>query len=227
VPSSRRRARTTLSTPRRLRWVAYDRFEQQLLAGPHPPRPVRFATRARRPHRPAAGAIREVIPRLEAEGLLRTVPQRGLQVATVDVRLVRNAFQLRLTLEREAAMQFATAVTDERLDAIEVAHRDIVKRAQRGVTPALLAAAQAVDWGLHDTMIDALGNEIISAIYRVNSLRIRLIRLDRVTLDAEALVPAMDEHLAVIAALRTRDPLQAAAALEAHLTHARNRALGL
>jgi DNA-binding GntR family transcriptional regulator len=37
----------------------------------------------------------------------------------------------------------------------------------------------------------------------------------------------MDEHLAFIAALRTRDPQQAAAALEAHLTHARNRALGL
>jgi DNA-binding GntR family transcriptional regulator len=91
----------------------------------------------------------------------------------------------------------------------------------------VLNAAQAVDWGLHDTMIDALGNEIISANYRVNSLRIRLIRLDRVTLNAKALVPAMEEHLALIAALRTRDPQQASAAVEAHLDHARNRALGI
>ena len=49
------------------------------------------------------GAIREVIPRLEAEGLLVTVPQRGLQIANVDVKLVRNAFALRLALEKEAA----------------------------------------------------------------------------------------------------------------------------
>jgi DNA-binding GntR family transcriptional regulator len=76
-------------------------------------------------------------------------------------------------------------------------------------------------------MVDALGNEIISDIYRVNSLRIRLIRLDRVTLDADALVPAMQEHLALIAALRTRDPQRAIDAIDEHLTSARHRALGV
>ena len=55
------------------------------------------------------------------------------------------------------------------------------------MTPALLDEAQAIDWGLHDRMVDALGNEIISDLYRVNSLRIRLIRLDRVMLDEQAL----------------------------------------
>ena len=77
---------------------------------------------------------------------------------------------------------------------------------------------------------DALGNEIISGLYRVNGLRIRLIRLirlDRVILDDQALGPAMAEHLAVIAALRTRDPRQSIAAIDAHLVHARNRALGV
>jgi DNA-binding GntR family transcriptional regulator len=210
-----------------LRWLAYDRFQQQLLA--RRIRPGQFVSQRELAALTGLplGAIREVIPRLEAEGLLRTVPQRGLHIANVDVKLVRNAFQLRLALEKEAAARFALSATDAQLDAIEAAHRDIVRRAQRGVTPALLDAAQAVDWGLHDTMIDALGNEIISANYRVNSLRIRLIRLDRVTLNAKALAPAMEEHLALIAALRTRDPQQAAAAVEAHLDHARNRALGI
>jgi DNA-binding GntR family transcriptional regulator len=123
-------------------------------------------------------------------------------------------------------IQFAQSASDAQLDAIEAAHRDIVRRALRGASPAVLSAAQAVDWGLHDTMIDALGNELVSSTYRVNSLRIRLIRLERVTLDADALLPAMDEHLRLIAALRTRDPQRAVATLEAHLTHARNRALG-
>ena len=41
------------------------------------------------------GAIRELIPRLEADGLIRTVPQRGMQVAQVDVRLIRDAFGFR------------------------------------------------------------------------------------------------------------------------------------
>lgn len=224
--AGRTRARANRA-PRRLRWVAYDRFQQQLLkARIHPGQFVSQRELASLTGLPL-GAIREVIPRLEAEGLLRTVPQRGLQVATVDVRLVRNAFELRLTLEKEAAAKFAVSATDEELDRLEAAHRDIVKRAHRGITPVLIDAAQAVDWGLHDTMVDALGNEIISAIYRVNSLRIRLIRLDRVTLNAQALLPAMDEHLALIAALRTRDPWTASMSIEAHLTSARNRALGL
>jgi DNA-binding GntR family transcriptional regulator len=145
----------------------------------------------------------------------------------VDVKLVRNAFQLRVLIEREAASQFALTATDADLDALETAHRDVIARARNGITPALLETAQAIDWGLHDRMVDALGNEIISGIYRVNSLRIRLIRLDRVMLDEQVLGPAMEEHLALLAALRTRDPQHAVAAIDAHLTHARSRALGL
>jgi DNA-binding GntR family transcriptional regulator len=211
----------------RLRWQAYERFQQQLIASRI--RPGQFVSQREL----AAliglplGAIREVIPRLEAEGLLQTAPQRGLQIASVDVKLVRNAFQLRAILEREAAAQFSLTATDTELDEIEKAHRDVLEQAERGITPALLDAAQAIDWGLHDRMIDSLGNEIISGIYRVNSLRIRLIRLDRVILNAHALRPAMEEHLAVVAALRLRDPQHAIAAIDAHLTHARNRALGL
>ena len=40
------------------------------------------------------GAVREMIPRLEAGGLIKTVPQRGLQIAHVDLKLIRNAFQV-------------------------------------------------------------------------------------------------------------------------------------
>ncbi|HSV19747.1 MAG TPA: GntR family transcriptional regulator [Casimicrobiaceae bacterium] len=221
-----RRARTPPG-PRRLRWQAYERFQQQLIASRI--RPGQFVSQRELATLTGLplGAIREVIPRLEAEGLLRTVPQRGLQIANVDVKLIRNAFQLRAMIEKEAAAHFALAATDAQLGALDAAHRDIVRRAAAGVTAQLLSDAQAVDWGLHDAMVDALGNEIVSALYRVNSLRIRLIRLDRVTLDADVLLPAMEEHLALIAALRTRDPRLAIAAVDAHLTHARNRALGL
>ncbi len=213
--------------PRRLRWQAYERIQQQLLAARI--RPGQFVSQRELAALTGLplGAIREVIPRLEAERLLVTVPQRGLQIANIDVRLVRNAFQLRLALEKEATAQFALTATDAQLATLEAAHRDIVRRAARGMSPQLLAAAQAVDWGLHDTMIDALGNEIVSSIYRVNSLRIRLIRLDRVTLSTDSLLPAMEEHLTLLAALLSRDPVRAVAAIDAHLTHARNRALGI
>ena len=51
--------------------------------------------------------------------------------------------------------------------------------AAKAVTPALIARAQAVDDGMHATIVDALGNDIITNAYRVNSIKIRLIRQSR------------------------------------------------
>jgi DNA-binding GntR family transcriptional regulator len=56
---------------------------------------------------------------------------------------------------------------------------------------------------------------------------VRLIRQEQ-TLLSEALVPpVMQEHMAIIDAMDTRDSSQAVAAMEAHINSARNRALGL
>ncbi|MBK6337861.1 MAG: GntR family transcriptional regulator [Betaproteobacteria bacterium] len=173
------------------------------------------------------GAIREMIPRLEADGLIRTVPQRGLQVAQVDVSLIRNAFQFRLILEREAAAAFALNAPTEEFDRLQEAHEAVLALAARAVTPALIARAQAVDDGMHATIVDALGNDIISNQHRVNSIKIRLIRQDQTRIDAARVAPVMEAHLAVIAALRTRDPARAAEAMAAHIEGARQRALGL
>lgn len=215
------------STPT-LRERAYESFRQQIVQANI--RPGQFVSQRELMALLGMplGAVRELIPRLEAEGLLRTVPQRGLQVAHVDLKLINNAFQLRGLLEREAAMRFATTVSDDDLAAIEDAHRRIVQRAQaEGIDDTLLTDATTVDWGLHDLMIDALGNELISETYRVNSLRVRLIRLEGSSLSPEALLPAMEEHLWFIEALKARDPAEVARRLAHHLESAHRRVLGL
>lgn len=172
------------------------------------------------------GAVREMIPRLEAEGLIRTVPQRGLQIAHVDLKLINNAFGLRLVLERAAAAHFAQHVSDEELVDIEAAHRDIITRTQSGpVDTNLLDDAQKVDWGLHDRMIDSMGNDLISEIYRVNSLRLRLIRLEGTMISPDRLIPAMGEHLDVIDAFKRRDGNGAVEMISKHIESAHRRLL--
>src|SRR5215212_6956365 len=71
------------------------------------------------------GAIRELIPRLEAEGLIVTVPQRGMQVLPVDLSLIRNAFQFRLILEREAVAAFTKLAEEDAIGRMEAAHRAV------------------------------------------------------------------------------------------------------
>jgi len=155
------------------------------------------------------------------------VPQRGMQVAQVDVSLIRNAFQFRLILEREAAARFAENATDAEFDRLQQAHEDVLAAAAKAVTPALIERAQAVDDDLHAAIVDSLHNEIVSNAYRINAIKIRLIRQEQTRLDASLVVPVMKEHLKIIAALRTRDPARAAAAIGDHITAARNRALGV
>jgi DNA-binding GntR family transcriptional regulator len=172
------------------------------------------------------GAVREMIPRLEAGGLIKTVPQRGLQIAHVDLKMIRNAFQLRGMIEREAIAHFTRSASQPELDTIAAEHRDILRRASATtVDAALLDDAQALDWGLHDRMVDALGNEIVSEIYRVNTLRVRLIRLEHSVITPAQLIPAMQEHLGFIAALQQRDAAVAVALLEDHIHSARERVM--
>ena len=85
-----------------LRARAYENFRQQTLQANVSPGQFVSQRELMQLLDMPLGAVRELIPRLEAEGLLRTVPQRGLQIAHVDLKLIHNAFELRGLLEREA-----------------------------------------------------------------------------------------------------------------------------
>jgi len=170
------------------------------------------------------GAVREMIPRLEAAQLIRTVPKRGLHLAQVDLNLIRNAFQVRGMIEREGIAHFIRSVTDAELDEIEAAHRALLQRAEAGEHgPAFLEEATAVDFALHDRMVDSIGNEIMSEIYRVNSMHVRMMALEGSA--AGRMVPAMHEHLAFIGAMRSRDSQAAIAAMLHHVHSSRKRVI--
>lgn len=173
------------------------------------------------------GAIRELVPRLEADGLLTTVPQRGMQITHIDLELIRNAFQLRFILEMEAAARFAQHATDEQRAMIRQSHQEILGDARNGVTEALTERAQSVDWAFHDALIDHLDNKIISDVYRVNSIKIRLIRQELTRIQPEILLSVIGDHMKIIEALDSKDPDKARTALAEHLEKSRSRALRL
>ena len=208
------------------RTLAYESFRRQILSAKI--RPGQFVSQRELTQLLdlPLGAIREMIPRLEAARLIVTVPKRGLQIAPVDLKLIRNAFQVRSMVEREAVRHFLRSASDEELARIEAQHVAILKRAASiKPDPTLDSDAQTVDWGLHDTMVDSIGNEILSEIYRVNSLHVRLIRLDAGLVRPMRIVPAMEEHLQFIAALKARDEDRAVGSMSDHIERSRARVL--
>lgn len=165
------------------------------------------------------GAIREMVPRLEADGLLHAIAQRGLQVAPADPGLLRDAYQMRKVIEAAAIERFARSAPDTVLAELRAAHARLVEAAFPDP-----AAIQAADWAFHEAVVAGMGNGLLSAAHRLLLVRIRLMTPDRTALSMQ---PVLDEHAVILSALKRRDASSAAAALRRHLRRARQRALGV
>lgn len=211
----------------RLRDHAYSNFTEKLLAKDIRPGQIVSQRELVELTGMPLGAIREMIPRLEADGLIKTVPKRGLQVLSIDLDLVRNAFQLRTIIEGEAIAQFCKTAPMEEIERWAGQHRSIREEAIAELTPDVLQRAQQTDWAFHDRIVDAMGNPIISDIHRINAIKIRLIRNSDTRMLPELLVSVFDEHLAIFDALIAGDSAGAVKAIHEHIDSAKRRALGM
>lgn len=214
-----------METSSKLRDQAYDAFMSHLVARRLLPGQFVSQREIARLSDMSLASIREIIPRLEAEGMLKAISQRGLQIVRIDLRMVTEAFQLREVVETDAISAFLRRAGDDEIARHAEALASIRRRTASGVTAALLQEAQDDDWALHDAFIAALDNTIISELYRVNSVRIRMIVGERIGLSVRRLPVAIAEHEAILAALLRRDEDGAKAALLAHLASSRRRAL--
>lgn len=209
----------------RLRDHAYSSFREKLLARDIVPGQFVSQRELVELTGMPLGAIREAIPRLEADGLIATVPNRGLQVLSIDLKLIRDAFQLRRMIELEAFAAYCDTAPAEQIERFEQEHRQTREQAVAGVSDEMLRRAQLMDWAFHDAVIDALDNRIISEIHRVNATKIRLIRNSGTRMLPELVVSVMDEHLEIITALAARSKAGVLEAAAAHIESAKRRAL--
>ena len=104
--------------------------------------------------------------------------------------------------------------------------RAIATQARRRFSADLGRDFIRADLAMHQALIAALGNDLISETYRVNADRILLMQLTN-RIDTVRLLSAIDEHGQVIAALRRRDGDAAVAAMAAHLKAAQRKMMGL
>jgi DNA-binding GntR family transcriptional regulator len=176
------------------------------------------------------GAIRELIPRLEAEGLIRTIPQRGMSIAEVDPKLIKDAFEFRLFLEIQAVKYFTKHASDKVVGELLNETKKIIALCEvegsSDITNSnLIADAQTVDWKLHEQIIKTLDNKIIIDAYRVNAIKIRLIKLEQTSITQANVISTMKEHLDIINAVQLRNSAEAEINIVGHIKNARFRAL--
>ena len=89
----------------------------------------------------------------------------------------------------------------------------------------MIADAQTVDWKLHEQIIKTLDNKIIIDAYRVNAIKIRLIKLEQTSITQANVISTMKEHLDIINAVQLRNSAEAEIKIVEHIKNARFRAL--
>jgi DNA-binding GntR family transcriptional regulator len=209
-----------------MREVAYERFKAQLFKRNLVPGQFVSQGELCELLDVPLGPTREALKRLEAESLVRLIPQRGIQITDIGVTLIREAFEFRTILEIAAIRRFAENADVAALERLEETTRATHGRLVAGdVDGKMLDSALQVDWKMHDLIVESVGNHILTNAHRQNFDKIRMIRLHGRS--PRYLPLAMEEHLAVIEALQRRDVEAAVAALGHHLASAQKRALGL
>jgi len=210
-----------------MREVAYERFKTQLFKRNLVPGQFVSQGELCELLDVPLGPTREALKRLEAESLVRLIPQRGIQITDIGVSLIRDAFEFRTILELAAVSRFVVNASEATLERLETTTRSTLERLAGSSSPdaRVLDAALQVDWGMHNLIVESAGNPILTAAHQQNFDKIRMIRLHGRS--PRYLPLAMEEHLAVIAAMRRRDATATAAALKEHLDCAQRRALGL
>jgi DNA-binding GntR family transcriptional regulator len=173
--------------------------------------------------------IREAIRQLECEKLINVYPQKGVQIIEGDPKTINEAHDYRLLLEKAAIAEFAAGAPAETIDRMRqscAAALDALERAPDAA--AILNASLEGAWDFHETIIDQLGNQIISHHYRLNSARIRLFRSytyrSRIK---EQLAPSLRKHLDILDACAARDARKAVRLITEDIETSRALTLGL
>ena len=98
------------------------------------------------------------------------MPRSGIRIVQPDMEAIKNWFQLRRMLEREAVSRYAFSASTAEIDAWEQRHRQLAEDVDAGLDePTLSPRAAEVDESFHDALLRSLRNPIIDEVY----LRIR------------------------------------------------------
>ncbi|MGQ9598909.1 MAG: GntR family transcriptional regulator [Anaerolineae bacterium] len=158
--------------------------------------------------------VREALAMLEHEGLVETRPYGTPQVAEIDASHVYNVWEMRLLLEGWAVKRSVLRLPEEAFDELE----QFLESARREARQSRYEAHVQSDIAMHNLILQATDNSLFERMARlVSDQSIRVRWLVETIATVEEVLEIIDEHLALLDALRARDPELAHQRLTLHL----------
>jgi len=177
--------------------------------------------------------VREALLRLRADGLITSHQGLGTFVShqpaqriktfarAQDVASYLRCQEVRIALESDAARLAAERHTPEQMLAIEAAHEAFAASVEAGKMDA------EADLAFHRHIVEATGNEFyLDVLENIHDTQLGFMRLTlnlTRTSSRQRAQRVLDEHAAVLDAIRRRDGELARIAMQFHLSQARQR----
>jgi DNA-binding GntR family transcriptional regulator len=165
------------------------------------------------------GPVREAMQRLVQEGLLRSIPHRGIFVVELTEADVRDIYDARLAVESAAVLAIM-----RRPDVEKVARRldTVVARMAAAAERGDGAALSRGDLAFHELLVAQSGSV---RLQRMASTLLVETRMCLAALTDTYVAPAnrVEEHTDLVAAIRSGDTARALAALDEHMRDAVGR----
>jgi DNA-binding GntR family transcriptional regulator len=191
----------------------YQSLRADILSGRYPPRTELSEVALADSFGTSRGPVREAIRRLWAEGLVLERPRRGAVVASLSKKDFENAYQVRSGLEVMAVTLGTPLRTEEALRRIDELIEEMDEQADANDEERFFVANR----GLHREICALADNPILIGIYDrlINTMeryshRSAVIRGD--------LKSSVDEHRAIVEAIRRGDVDDAASLTQEHIS---------
>lgn len=144
--------------------------------------------------------LREALKVLAAEGLIELLPNRGARIRQFTEKDIRNLFEVIAGLDFVAGRLACAHISDEAAAAIERMHLEMYTHYLRRELADYFRLNQAI----HQAIVDAAANPILSSHYVKLNAIVRQLRYSANLGSGDRLSDAMREHEGMIDALRRR-----------------------
>jgi DNA-binding GntR family transcriptional regulator len=159
--------------------------------------------------------IREALRELAAEGLVRSIPQKGSIVAVPSLKEAGEVYEVRALLEGAAARQFAERADEAQLAALRGAFLEIESAAEADDARSLLAAKDR----FYDVLFEGADNTIVRQVIGGLHARVAVLRASSLQAPGRPAESAV-EIRAILEAVERRDGEAAASAASFHVNQA-------
>lgn len=160
--------------------------------------------------------IREALRQLAAQGLVTTIPQKGVIVATPSPKEAAEVYEVRALLEGLLARQFAENATDEQVVRLREAFAAMEERYRTTEHAREMLRAKS---SLYELLYEGADNATVRSILEPFQARIAVMRATTMVAPGRA-DESLEEMRAIVEAIERRDAAEAERASVHHVRQA-------